>query len=200
MIRLDEGLWLWSAFDAEKLYNFNGFLVQADGACLVIDPPELSASDQGFYDRLGLRPDLVVITNRNHLRARERFAQGGRTPTAMHEAEILEVGLSVERAVVDGDRLPGGLVAVHLPGKSPGEIALYWPARETLIVGDALIAPNGRLALVPTAKQDDPPLLRRSLERLRGLQFDALLVADGDPILRGAKRRVEEFLDGLEPA
>ncbi len=200
MIRLDEGLYTWGYFNPEKRYNFNGFLVHDEGACVVVDPPPLSADDEAYLTKLCLKPALVVITNRNHLRARERFLDEGKTPTAMHEAELPEVGVSIERPVKDGEKLPAGLVAVHLPGKSPGEIALYRPKTRSLIVGDALIAPEGKLALIPEAKLDDPPKLRRSLQRLRELDFDSLLLADGDPILHGAKAQVARFLDGLEAA
>lgn len=198
MIRLDEGLYTWGYFNEEKQYNFNGFLVYSQGACVVVDPPPLAENDEGYFKVLCVNPALVVVTNRNHMRSRERFTGGGRVPTGMHKDELSQVDVKVERVLEDGQTLPGGLVVVHLPGKSPGEIALFWPERKALIVGDALIAPGGKLKLIPEAKLDDPKLLRKSLQRLRELDFDALLVADGDPILRGAKSRVVAFLDGLE--
>jgi glyoxylase-like metal-dependent hydrolase (beta-lactamase superfamily II) len=87
-----------------------------------------------------------------------------------------------------------GLKVVSLPGKSPGEIALFWAESRVLLVGDALIAPSGKIKTVPDDKMDDPALLRRSLKRLMELDFDVLLVGDGDPILKGAKAAAAAFL------
>jgi glyoxylase-like metal-dependent hydrolase (beta-lactamase superfamily II) len=84
---------------------------------------------------------------------------------------------------------------VHVPGKTAGEIALFWPERRALAVGDLLIAPYGRLGLVAEDKMEDPTQLKRSLARLKSLDFDALLVGDGDPLLSGAKAALEDFLE-----
>lgn len=197
MLRLGEGLYTWSRFDPEKLYNFNGFLIHSSEGTLLVDPPVPAPDDEAYLERLGLTPDLIVITNRNHLRGREWFLARKPAPTAMHEDEIEQAGIAAERRLKDGDLLPGGLGVIHLPGKSPGEIALYWPARGILIIGDALISPAGALKLIPEAKLDDPALLRSSLERLRQLEFDTLLLADGEPVLRDARRKVDEFLRTL---
>lgn len=197
MMRLGEGLYTWSRFDPEKLYNFNGFLIRASEGTALIDPPVPSADDEAYLERLGFKPDLIVITNRNHLRGREWFLAKNPAPTAMHEDEVEQACVPVERRLKEGDVLPGGLAVVHLPGKSPGEIALYWAARGLLIIGDALISPAGALKLIPEAKLDDPVLLRSSLEKLRQLEFDVLLLADGEPILRDARRKVDEFLRTL---
>ena len=52
----------------------------------------------------------------------------------------------------------------------------------------------GLVIPVPEDKMDDPALLRRSLSRLKALDFDALLVGDGDPLLSGAKAAAAAFL------
>jgi glyoxylase-like metal-dependent hydrolase (beta-lactamase superfamily II) len=73
----------------------------------------------------------------------------------------------------------GALVAVGVPGKSPGEVAFYWPERKLLIVGDAVVGnPPGRLSLLREKVMDDPARLRESVRRLLALDFDALLVGD----------------------
>ena len=83
------------------------------------------------------------------------------------------------------------------PCKSPGEIGLYWEKRGVLVLGDALIAPYGALKLIPESKLDDPARLKDSLRKLDSLEFDILLLADGDPILRDAKPKVMDFLKTL---
>lgn len=194
MIKLAEGVHTWGYFNLEKKYNFNGFLLTGEGGRVVVDPPPLSEDDRAYFEALDLWPDLIVITNRNHLRDRQWWLDRNPVPTAMHAAEIEQAGVKVERSVKEGDLLGPGLEVVHLPGKSPGEIGLLWRARRLLVLGDAMIAPQGRLKLIPDAKLDDPALLRRSLAKLEALEFDTLLLGDGDPILSGAKAAAMAFL------
>jgi glyoxylase-like metal-dependent hydrolase (beta-lactamase superfamily II) len=167
MIRLFDGAFAWSWFSPEKRFNFNGHLLTTEHGVVMVDPP-------------------LAITNRNHLRAREEILSRWEVPVVLHEAEIAQAGVPCGWMVEDGDDVYG-LKVVHVPGKSPGEIALFWPERRALLVGDALIAPFGKVKTVPEEKMDDPALLRLSLARLKTLDFDALLVGDGDPILAGAK-------------
>ena len=194
MIQLIDGAYAWSAFNPEKRFNFNGHILKTPEGTVIVDPVPFSSDDLAYIEAAGLRPDALVITNRNHLRAREAVLKFWKIPTVLHALEVEEAGISPERTVQDGDKIHG-LVCVHLPGKSPGELALHWPERKILLLGDALIAPYGRLKTVPVEKQSDPSGLKRSLERLRTIDFDRLLVGDGDPLLGGAKAEVVTFLD-----
>jgi glyoxylase-like metal-dependent hydrolase (beta-lactamase superfamily II) len=193
MIRLLDGVFSWSRFNPEKRFNFNGHVLKTDAGVVMVDPVELSAEDLSYLDAAGLKPDALVITNRNHLRSREQALSRWKIPVVLHEAEVSEAGVPADRTVKDGEEL-FGLRVVHVPGKSPGEIALFWIERHVLLVGDALIAPYGKIKTVPNEKMDDPALLRISLDRLKALAYDALLVGDGDPVLSGAKAAVEAFL------
>jgi hypothetical protein len=42
---------------------------------------------------------------------------------------------------------------------------------------------------------DDPLQLRESVRNLLDLDFDTLLVGDGEPILEGAKLKLEELVE-----
>ncbi len=65
-----------------------------------------------------------------------------------------------------------------------------------LIVGDAVIGnPPGHCGLLRELVMDDPARLRDSVRRLLDLDFDTLLVGDGEPILEGAKARLEELVE-----
>ncbi|MDP3541332.1 MAG: hypothetical protein Q8T11_02555 [Elusimicrobiota bacterium] len=194
MIQLADGAYCWSSFNAEKKFNFNGHILRTSEGTVIVDPVAFSADDLAYLEAAGITPDALVITNRNHIRERDAVLKRWGIPTILHEAEVEEAGITPDKTVKDGDILHG-LVCVHLPGKSPGEIALYWPERRLLLLGDALIAPGGKLKTVPAEKQDDPAVLARSLELLRTFDFDHLLVGDGDPLLGDAKSAVVGFLD-----
>ncbi len=194
MIQLADGAYCWSAFNAEKKFNFNGHLLRTAEGTVIVDPVAFSADDLSVIEAAGLKPDALVITNRNHLRERDSVLKRWKIPTVLHALEVESSGITPDKTVQDGDKIHG-LVAVHLPGKSPGEIALYWPERRLFLLGDALIAPNGKLKTVPVEKQEDPAALKKSLELLRTFDFDHLLVGDGDPLLGDAKSAVVAFLN-----
>ena len=87
---------------------------------------------------------------------------------------------------------------VPAKGKSPGEVALYWPERGILILGDAAVGnPPGALSLLPEDKLDEPARLHESLRRLLEIDFDCLLLGDGVPILRGAKAKLAELVESF---
>jgi glyoxylase-like metal-dependent hydrolase (beta-lactamase superfamily II) len=140
----------------------------------------------------------ILITNRNHSRAanKVRARTGGRTvihaadaPHARHE------GAELDDELKPGDKV-GPFVVVSVPGKSPGEIALHWPERKILLVGDAVVGdPPGRCKLLPEKVVDDPARLRESVRHLLALDFDTLLVGDGEPIPQLAKERLRELVD-----
>jgi glyoxylase-like metal-dependent hydrolase (beta-lactamase superfamily II) len=103
-------------------------------------------------------------------------------------------GAEIDGELHGGARV-GSLVVVAVPGKSPGEVALHWPERRILVVGDAVIGnPPGHCALLRDKVMDDPARLRSSVETLLALDFDILLTGDGAPILSDAHDRLEELV------
>ena len=93
--------------------------------------------------------------------------------------------------------LAGFLKAIVIPdNKSPGETALYWEEKEILFVGDALIGkPPGDVSLLPPEKYADIEKARAGIQVLDDLNFDSLLMGDGDPIVTGGKKAIERFFD-----
>jgi glyoxylase-like metal-dependent hydrolase (beta-lactamase superfamily II) len=90
------------------------------------------------------------------------------------------------------------LVVVGAQGKSLGEVALHWPERRILFVGDACVGkPPGECALLPDAVIDDKRALIESLRRLAMLEFDALLVGDGAPVLEAGRSALQRLVASL---
>ena len=114
-------------------------------------------------------------------------------------AHAREQGAEVDALLGIGE-LNGPFWIVGVPGKSPGEVALRDPVRKLLVVGDAVIGdPPGRLSLLPERVMDDPPRLRASLRQLLELDFDAVLVGDGEAIREGGHARLRELVAGFAP-
>lgn len=193
-------IFTWPWFSEPHGYNFNGHLIVHPEGNLVIDPVEPGTADLSEIERRGAA--RILITNRNHSRAANTVRERTGARTAIHPADAPHA--RKEGAIIDDDLRVGAkigpLVVVAAAGKSPGEVALHWPDRRILIVGDAVIGnPPGRCSLLPEKVIDDLPRLRESVEALLVLEFDALLTGDGEPVLKDAKGRLQELVAKFPP-
>ncbi|HSP96832.1 MAG TPA: MBL fold metallo-hydrolase [Candidatus Dormibacteraeota bacterium] len=185
------GIWTWSWLSPPHGYNFNGYLLQLAGGNLCIDPADPTPEDLTEIVHRGV--SRILLTNRNHARDANRIRSRTGARTAIHAADAGYAqgqGALIDDLLAVGD-VVGPLHVVGVPGKSAGEIALHWPERRLLIVGDAVIGnPPGQLSLLREKVMDDPATLRASVRRLLDLDFDTLLVGDGTPILKDARARL----------
>jgi glyoxylase-like metal-dependent hydrolase (beta-lactamase superfamily II) len=186
----------WSWFSEPHGYNFNGYLVPDSAGNLCIDP--VQPGDKVLNELVRRRVARILLTNRNHVRAANVVRERTGARTYIHPddaAHARSQGAEIDGELHVGDKV-GPLVVVGASGKSPGEVALHWPERKILIVGDAVIGnPPGKCSLLREKVMDDPPRLRKSVAQLMTLDFDMLLVGDGVPILSNAKERLSELVD-----
>ncbi len=191
-------IYTWPWFSERHGYDFNGHLIRHAGGNICIDPVPPSASDMETLARLGVAH--ILVTNRNHSRAANEVREKTGASTAIHADDAEHArreGMHVDATLRAGEHV-GPLTVITAPGKSPGEVALHWPERRVLIVGDAVVGnPPGRLALLPERVIDDPARLRRSVRELLELDFDVLLVGDGVSILDNAKERLRDLAESL---
>jgi glyoxylase-like metal-dependent hydrolase (beta-lactamase superfamily II) len=198
------GVFMWGSDYVDKPWELNGYAIRLAEGTLLVDPP---APEQDNWSSLdALKPiKKIVLTNRDHVRDVEVFRAryGAGLIGGAHEVEQLGP-LTVDETVREDDLVGGALRVIHLPGKSPGEIALYFePDRHPvsrhlggiLLLGDAIIGhPPGALGLIPEHKLDDPAKLKLSLHKLLAFDFDVLLLCDGESVFTNAKRKLVEFL------
>lgn len=97
------------------------------------------------------------------------------------------VPCEVDRTLVDGETV-GSLEVLHVPGHTPGNLALLWKKR-VLVVADAILTWPSFGAGWPGFNADEG-LYRRSLQRLLDLEPEIICVAHGDPITEGASERL----------
>ena len=75
------------------------------------------------------------------------------------------------------------------------DLAFLIRRSNAVIIGDAIIGkPPGQLSLLPAEKFSDAEKAREGIRIILKYSFDAVLVGDGDPIPRGGRKAVEEFL------
>jgi glyoxylase-like metal-dependent hydrolase (beta-lactamase superfamily II) len=199
------GIFTWGSTYADRPWDLNGYAIALTGATVLIDPPALEEAD---WQKLPKPITTVVLTNRDHVRDAALFRTKYGAHIVAGKDELSQFSpLKIDALVEEGDLIGSALRVIHLPGKSPGEIALYLePAyhvvsRERggiLVLGDAIIGhPPGALGLIPEEKLDDPKTLRESLPKILDYQFEVLLLCDGQPLMSNAKQKVGEFLEGL---
>ena len=188
-------IFTWPWFSEPHGYNFNGHLIRHAEGNICIDPVEPGEEGLDEIARLGVA--RILVTNRNHSRAANKLRERTGARTAIHPDDAphaRDQGALLDDALAVGQTI-GPLVVVAAAGKSSGEVALHWPERRLLIVGDAVIGnPPGRCGLLREQVMDDPERLRQSVRRLLDLDFDTLLVGDGEPILEDAKARLEALV------
>jgi len=190
------GIFTWPLFSQRHGYDFNGYLV-ADGR-ICIDPVEMDEGVLGELAQKGV--SRIALTNRNHFRAAAKVKERTGAPIAIHPADAQfarSKGTPIDAELTPGGRV-GPFTVVDAHGKSPGEIALFWPERRILVVGDACVGKTpGECALLPDAVLDDKPALCASLRRLAALDFDTLLVGDGHSVLQGGRQALERLVARL---
>jgi glyoxylase-like metal-dependent hydrolase (beta-lactamase superfamily II) len=98
----------------------------------------------------------------------------------------------VDLVVRDGDKV-ASLTVVHVPGHTPGSIALYDSKKKALFTGDTLRYSDGKLEGPPKKFTMDSELVKQSIEKLKSLEFGIMLGGHGEPLTSGASVKVREF-------
>lgn len=188
------GVRSWSQHSERLGYDLNGFCWRAADGVVAVDPPELTEAAQEFMTENV--PTLIVVTNWTHWRGTDALQEMSGAEIAMSAADAGSAPGEVARILAPDETLPGGWQILDMAGKTAGEIGLYRPLDDgVVLVGDSLIGdPPGELRLLPTEKIHDRDRLLISLSRLEKLVYEILLVGDGEPIRRNAGSRVHQFL------
>jgi glyoxylase-like metal-dependent hydrolase (beta-lactamase superfamily II) len=103
----------------------------------------------------------------------------------------------IDRELGDGDEAGfGGAVTVHVPGHTPGSIALYFPGPRVLIAGDAAARrPDGQV--MPGVFNTDRDQAAASFRRLGGLDAQIACFGHGEPLTHDAAEHLRAA--GLGP-
>lgn len=107
----------------------------------------------------------------------------------------------VDQPLQDGDEIDalGGLCVIHVPGHTPGNVALYQPERRLLFCGDTLFngspfTGRGGLGLPPRLFSVNASQAAESARKLADLPLDVLCPGHGEPILEDAQVMIQEVV------
>lgn len=197
---LGHGLFEWSAFDPAAKVDLHAHALLAGDRLLFVDPIPLGpAAMAELLETAGVPPGPVLLSNANHARHADHFRRRLKVPVLAAAAAregLRADGLEVDE-ILEAAPLPGGLSAIPLPGFVPGEVAFFHgDDGGTLRVGDALIHLAAPYDFVPLPDKycTDPKLARTSLRALLAVNFSRMLFAHGNPLLSGARARLEGML------
>jgi glyoxylase-like metal-dependent hydrolase (beta-lactamase superfamily II) len=111
-----------------------------------------------------------------------------------HERDINKV----DRLLKEGDIVDalGGLQVLHVPGHTPGSIALYHPTRKILFCGDALTNKKKVRCSVWHASTDWKKA-QNSARKLASYPAEVAYFGHGTPILEQAGKKIKEAIDQL---
>jgi len=173
------GIALWSVWQPERNLYFNSFFVESPLGNAAIDPLPLTEADaHEIAARGGLA--WIAITNRDHERDARALAKRFGSKLAASARDAASLAGPVDRELQDGDIFCAATVVALDGFKTPGEIALHFADRATVVLGDALWgSPAGALRLMPDDKLADPRAATLSLRRVAALRPQHLLVGDG---------------------
>jgi glyoxylase-like metal-dependent hydrolase (beta-lactamase superfamily II) len=91
----------------------------------------------------------------------------------------------------------GDATIIHVPGHTPGAIALHFPSQRLLICGDAIDHRRNRLGPPPQPFTADMNQALASLRRLAELEFDVLCPGHGAPLVGGADEQLRAMVRAL---
>jgi glyoxylase-like metal-dependent hydrolase (beta-lactamase superfamily II) len=100
--------------------------------------------------------------------------------------------------MINHDEIISGLTVLHMPGHTPGSIALYDHTRKVLFIGDTLRYKHEIVLGPPPAMTWDLQQTYQSIEKLMPLNFKVLLSGHSEPLTNDASKKVHEFIEKVK--
>jgi hypothetical protein len=188
----------WTAFHEGIRSEVSSYYVEPARA--LIDPMLPPDGTEAFEGEAP--PERILLTNRHHYRHSDRFREAFDCPVLCHESGLheFEGGPDVQ-GFSFGDELAPGIVALEVGVLCPEESALHIQSAGAVAVADGVVHYGGRLGFVPDGYLGEDPEaikrgLRKSYRRIAQAEWDALLLAHGDPLASGGRAALREFAEG----
>ncbi len=197
MQQLLPSIFHWTATHEPIGTRVSSYLVEPARA--VIDPK----LPEGGLESLPVRPEQILLSSGHHLRDARAFADAFGIPIrASHEAvaHLGSAGRDIE-PWENGEGHPApGITALHLGVICEDEGVLHIDVADgALLLADAVHADEDGLQFFDDSLLgDDPEGVKQGLKAAlaalaRSLDFDALLLAHGEPMASGGRAALREF-------
>ena len=186
------GLFHYGVRDERIDWNSEAYALVDGGRVVLIDPLPLVEAE---VRRLG-KVEAILLGTAAHQRSAWRLRRASGAPVhAPRGAKGLDEAADVSYA--DGERLPGGVRALHAPGPCEPHHVLYLSSGPgILFLADLVLRePGGRIRFVADDHMSDPSRARRSARHLLEYRFDILCFGHGSPITAKGRAAFEEMLE-----
>jgi hypothetical protein len=191
------GVWHWTAKHPKIQIEVSSHWVPASGA--LIDP--LLPPDEGMAAFREEPPEVILLSNRHHLRQAERFADelGCSITCSKPGLHEFEGGPQVQ-GFEFGEEAASGIEALEVGVICPDEAALLIRDAGALVIADGIVHYGGEMRFVSDRLLGEDPEaikagLRGAYSRLLDRDFDNLLFAHGDPLIGGGKEELRRFTE-----
>jgi len=190
------GIHHWTAKHPKIGIEVSSYYVEPSRTLL--DPLLPAEGIEWFRERPA--PQRIILTNRHHYRHSGEVQAEFGCPVLCNENGLHEFDSGPEvEGFAFGDELAEGVTAHEVGAICPEETAVHVQVGVGyLAIADGLINYGG-VGFVPDGLLGDDPEeikrgLRESYRRLLDVEFDGVLFAHGDPIPRGGKGALREFV------
>ena len=191
------GVFHWTAMHPNIHMDVSSYYLEEPRA--LIDPMLPQEGAEWFGGRTP--PERILLTNRHHYRDSDRFRAEFDCPVLCSEPGLheFEDGPAVD-GFSFGDEVAPGVTALEVGVICPDETALRADVAGGLLsIADGVISYDGLRFVPDQLLGDDPDAVKRGLRgayrALLDQEFDALLLAHGEPLARGGKRALREFVE-----
>src|SRR4051794_5634130 len=197
MNEIVRGIFHWATFHEPIGANVSSYYVEATG--MVIDPKIPEEGVEAAFDGRG-QPQQVVMTTGLHDRDARAVADAFGIPVLLPREGLERLGGDFDGDPYDnGDELLPGVAAIQIGVLCPDEYSLHFADAGALTIADGLVHYGGAIGFVADGLLgEDPEAIKDGLRNRYRAQlereWDALLFAHGEPIARGAKAALRDFL------
>jgi len=178
----DVGFVTWKSADA---YVFIDPLVRDDRNPSVWETFDAAVS-------ASRRQVVVLLTAPWHERSARAVSSRYQAPVWIHARGRARVGNLRELT-----QLPAGVEAFIPDGVNEGQVAFYIASERALVVADVFLGTDAGLRVVLSPRTLDPEAFAASLDRLRELPIERVLVAHGPSVFSDGRTALHAALDAF---
>jgi glyoxylase-like metal-dependent hydrolase (beta-lactamase superfamily II) len=135
---------------------------------------------------------VIVLTAPWHLRSAPAAAERYNAPVWAAAAGRARAGDLPWR-----DELPAEVEAFTPAGRDEGQVAFWLPGEQALVVAEFFAGRDGGLELDVSPAETDVRAFADSLEELRRLPVEHVLVAHGKPVIGGGSKAIAAAVDSF---
>jgi glyoxylase-like metal-dependent hydrolase (beta-lactamase superfamily II) len=193
---LSDTLCHWSVYEPSVKCEIGCTALRLDSGWVVIDPVPLSrASWEELLAQAPLR--AILLTNGNHVRDATNLRQRYKVPVVTAPDTRRDIAELRPDVTLLPNELLYGIVAVAIPGATPGETAFFSKTEGVMVLGDAVInvSTEKGLEFLPDKYCDNARQNHASLRQLLDYDFHTLTLAHGAPVVERAKDKLAALLN-----